>query len=55
MIVDPWGRIVVEAGEEAQLLTAEIELDRIKEVRNTIPVFDDRRPETYETIKLPNL
>ncbi len=55
MIVDPWGKIVIEAGEEAQLLTAEIELDRIKEVRNTIPVFEDRRPETYEVIKLPNL
>ncbi len=55
MIVDPWGRIVVEAGDEPQLITAEIELDRIKEVRNTIPVFEDRRPDTYEVIKLPDL
>lgn len=52
MIVDPWGKIVVEAGDDPNLLTAEIELDRVAEARETIPVFDDRRPETYESLKL---
>lgn len=55
MIVDPWGRVVVEAGEEPQLVTAEIELDMVKEVRKAIPVFDDRRPETYESLNIPGI
>lgn len=52
MIVDPWGKIIVEAGEDPVLLTAEIEIDRVDEVRKRIPALDDRRPETYESINL---
>lgn len=48
MIVDPWGKIVVEGGEDPGLFTAEIDLDRVAQVRERIPVFDDRRPELYE-------
>jgi predicted amidohydrolase len=47
MIVDPWGKIVVEAGEAPQLITAEIELDVVDEVRKRIPVFEDRRTDLY--------
>lgn len=52
MIVDPWGKVVVEAGEDPFLVSAEIELDAIEDVRSKIPVMDDRRPETYETLDL---
>lgn len=52
MIVDPWGKVVVEAGEEPFLLTAEIELNRIDEARKKLPVLDDRRPETYEALDI---
>jgi predicted amidohydrolase len=47
MIVDPWGKIVVEGGDTPLLLTAEIEMDLVEEVRLRIPVFDDRRAELY--------
>lgn len=47
MIVDPWGKIVIEGGDSPMLLTAEIELDLVDEVRQRIPVFDDRRPDLY--------
>ncbi len=47
MIVDPWGKIVVEAGDTPMLLTAEIEMDDVDEVRQRIPVFDDRREDVY--------
>lgn len=47
MVVDPWGQIVVEAGEDQQLLTVDIELDRVQDVRSKIPVFEDRRNELY--------
>ncbi|MDX1994358.1 MAG: carbon-nitrogen family hydrolase [bacterium] len=52
MIVDPWGKIIIEGGDEPNLLTAEIEMDRVDEIRQRIPVFEDRRPETYESIKI---
>ncbi len=48
MIVDPWGRIVIEGGETPMLLTAEIELDEIQEVRETIPVFKDIRKDIFD-------
>ena len=47
MIVDPWGKIVVEGGEDPMLLTAEIEMDLVDEVRERIPVFQDRRTDVY--------
>ena len=47
MVVDPWGRVVVEVGEQPQLVTVEIELDAVDEVRKTIPVFNDLRPDIY--------
>lgn len=49
MIVDPWGKIVVEIGENPMLVTAEIDLDYVDVVRNRISVFDDRRPDVYGT------
>lgn len=52
MIVDPWGKIVAEAGENPMLLTAEIDLDLVEEVRERIPVFEDRRPELYEPLNI---
>jgi predicted amidohydrolase len=50
-IIDPWGEIVVEAGETEVLLTATIETDRVAEARQKIPVFKDRRPELYQLDK----
>ena len=47
-IVDPWGETVIEAGEEEMLVTAEIDLNLVDEVRMRIPVFRDRRPEVYD-------
>lgn len=48
MIVDPWGEIVAEAGEEETIVRAEIDLALTDEVRGRIPVFADRRPKLYE-------
>ncbi|HEK9099396.1 carbon-nitrogen family hydrolase [Bacillus pfraonensis] len=48
LIVNPWGEIVAEAGEEESILYGNVELEKIKEVRKGIPVFADRRPELYK-------
>jgi beta-ureidopropionase len=49
--VDPRGRIVAEASEDQdELLTAELDLDLIEEVRSTWQFYRDRRPEVYEDL-----
>jgi omega-amidase len=47
MIVDPWGKIAIEAGETPLLVTAEIDMDYVDAVRAKIPVLEDRRPDVY--------
>ena len=47
MIIDPWGQIIAEAGEDECLVTAEIDLTEVQRVRRAIPVFEDRRPDAY--------
>jgi len=47
MVIDPWGEIIAEGDEEAAILHAEIDLDAVQRVRSTIPIFADRRPESY--------
>ena len=48
MIVDPWGVIVAEAGEEEALVTAAIDTGMADEVRAKMRVLEDRRPDLYE-------
>ena len=49
VIIDPWGRTVIEAGEtDEMLLTATIQMDQVKEIRAKMTVLKDRRPELYE-------
>jgi omega-amidase len=48
VICDPWGRAVVEAGEDEVLLTATIDLALVEQVRTQFPFFADRRPKLYQ-------
>jgi predicted amidohydrolase len=43
MIVDPWGEIIVEAGEVPSMMTAELDLARLEEIRRKIPCLSHRR------------
>lgn len=43
MIVDPWGTIVAECGDGEGLCLAEIDLERVRRVRQSIPVADHRQ------------
>lgn len=38
LIVDPWGEVLADAGKGEKLITAEINLDRIDEVRKSVKV-----------------
>jgi omega-amidase len=48
MIIDPWGEVVAEADTEPTTLLGDINLEKVKEVRKQIPIFQDRRPHHYE-------
>lgn len=47
-IIDPWGQTLALAAENEQILTAECEMDVLGEIRSSINVFRDRRPELYQ-------
>lgn len=47
MIVDPWGTVLAQAPDEPTVVTAEIELDRVADVRRRIPSLANRRPDVY--------
>ncbi len=48
---DPRGQIIAEGSRDGDdIVIADIDLDLIREVRNTWQFFRDRRPETYQAI-----
>jgi beta-ureidopropionase len=48
---DPRGQFLATASRDrTELITAELDFDKIREVRNTWQFFRDRRPETYEEL-----
>jgi predicted amidohydrolase len=44
LVADPWGELVLEMGGEPGLAFAELDLQRIADVRARIPVHQHRRP-----------
>jgi omega-amidase len=48
LIIDPWGEIITEGSEQEEIICGEIDLEKVKNVRNTIPVFEDRKPNLYK-------
>ncbi len=47
MVVDPWGELVGEVGEDETMLTVKIDTDVVDSIRSKIPVLNDRRPNLY--------
>ena len=48
MIIDPWGEVLAEGGDGEVVVTGEIDLSVIDDIRSRINVFRDRRPELYQ-------
>ncbi len=44
LVVDPWGEILLDMGEEQGVAFAEIDLKRISDIRSRIPALNHRRP-----------
>jgi len=47
VIIDPWGSIVCCAPEKPSMVSAEIDLGYLREVRSDMPILSHRRPELY--------
>jgi predicted amidohydrolase len=43
LVIDPWGDVLLDMGEEQGLGFADIELSKISEVRSRIPALNHRR------------
>jgi omega-amidase len=51
IIVDPWGRVIAQAGEDEEIIYATIDASYIKKVRDELPLLKNRRNDIYEIIE----
>ena len=47
MIIDPWGEVLADAGTEVGYVVADLDLERLAEVRRRLPALDHARPEVH--------
>jgi omega-amidase len=50
-VVDPWGTIVATTDHSPELVVADIDLARLKQVRSAIPTTTQQRPDVYSSTK----
>ena len=43
IVVDPWGAVLAEAGEDEEVLVVDLDLDLVRATRTQFPVLADRR------------
>ena len=54
LIVDPWGEVLADGGEEPGIITARIEPERIAKARGMVPSLrHDRTFKSPEMVRLP--
>ncbi len=54
MLIDPWGRILAQAGQEETLLVCPLDMDALAQARSNLPVLKHRRPELYQNLNPEN-
>ena len=47
MIVDPWGTVIAQAVDRVEIVSAELDTERVAAVRRQIPALANRRPSAY--------
>jgi predicted amidohydrolase len=50
LVIDPMGVVVADGGEEQGLVVAEVDLDRLRRVREKNPSLQHRRPDLYGAV-----
>lgn len=48
MIVDPWGNIIAQTGDNEDIVLAELDFNEVDKVRREIPVLKHRRADVYQ-------
>ena len=51
LVVDPWGNVIARASNHPQVITAEIDLDYLQQVRRLIFTLENRRPDVYSLLR----
>ena len=46
-IVDPWGQVLAQAGENQEIITADCDFAVTEKIRASMHIFADRRPDLY--------
>ncbi len=46
-IIDPWGNILVSAEDKEEIITADCDFNTINQIRSSINIFKDRKPDLY--------
>jgi predicted amidohydrolase len=49
MVIDPWGTVIAQAPDAVTVIHADLDLDRVAQVRRGIPALANRRPDVYRT------
>jgi predicted amidohydrolase len=47
MIIDPWGLVLATAPDAEGVIVADLDFDRLKDVRTRLPSLRHRRAEVY--------
>ena len=50
MIVDPWGTVVAQAPDRVGIVAAELDLGRVRSIRDQIPALANRRPDSVARV-----
>jgi predicted amidohydrolase len=48
MIVDPWGNVLVEAGDRQEIIMAEIDTEEVEKIRKEYPFLEDFRKDLFK-------
>jgi predicted amidohydrolase len=48
VVVDPWGTVLADAPDEETVIVADLDRERLRRIRETLPSLANRRPEAYQ-------
>jgi len=50
-VVNPWGEVIATTGHEPDMVTAEIDLAQVDDVRKSIPTSYQKREDIYKLVE----
>ena len=50
LVIDPWGSVIAEIEEGEAMKIVDIDLDKVKEIRENLPSLKNRRDDVYDII-----